>query len=681
MAEPRKAGVFAVSHTGVAVPTDPETELRQLVERSRRIGSDPSLVLYGGGNTSAKGTVTDDLGRAHDVVWVKQSGADLGACSGTDFSALRLADLLPLRGRADMSDDEMAAHVTQAMLDPGTVRPSIETLLHAFLPAVHIDHVHADAVCALTNHAEGERIVGEALGEGFAYLDWMRPSHRLSKIVGELQHYNGVVLAHHGLVTWGDDSGQCLDRTLSAVRMAEAFVAENRIMPGPAGRHDDIPDDELERLLLHVRGAVSSTRRRVVRVDRRLRDVVDRPDLGVIVGAGVSSADHMLTIKPRSCALSGPSVEKARDRVDAYVADYLASFDRNADEIPAGSSPHDPMPRVILVPGLGALTTGADRADAAVAADIAVHTHGVAAAVADAFGAPEPLSEIDTIQFDYWPLELYKLTRRRPARRLAGHVSVVTGAASGIGRGVALALGREGSSVVLADLNPDGLGEVVEAIEALGGPTPVTVQGDQGDAGVVRETVGRAIRDFGGLDGVVLNAGIAVTGTLDVLSLDQWETALRVNLTSALLLTQESMRAFTEQGIGGSLVYIASKNAFSPGAGFGAYSVSKAGMLQLMRIAALEGGALGIRANAINPDAVFDHSRLWDGGIREERAAAHGIDPSQLEAFYAKRNMLRRQVTTADVAAAALYLMTDESACTTGAVIPVDGGVAAAFPR
>lgn len=676
-----RQGVSDVPTTEAPVSAESHEPLSDLVARSRRLGVDHSLVLFGGGNTSAKGRVKDHLGREHEVLWVKQSGADLEIATGGDFSALRLRDLLPLGDWEEMSDADMVTAVACAMLNPEARRPSIETLLHAFLPAAHIDHVHADAICTLTNHAEGERITKEALGLGFAYVDWIRPGFQLSKIVSELQESDGVVLAHHGLVTWGATSEECYARTMKAVRAAEDFIAANRMSATSAPLHDDMDDAQVDTLLPRIRGAVSASGRRVLSIDRRLRDVADRPDLETIVAAGVSSADHMLTIKPRCCALTATSADEVRAGVQSYASAYLDNFERNADHIPEGSRPHDPMPKVVLVPGLGAVTSGPTAADAAIAAEIAVHTLGVATTVADAFGRPEPMSEIDTVKFDYWPLELYKLTLRPPSRRLTGHISVVTGAASGIGRGIALALGREGSSVVLADLDADGLEEVGDAIQAVGGPRPVTIQGDQGDPTVVHETVSRAVRTFGGLDGVVLNAGIAVTGLLDELTLDNWEKALTVNLTSALLLTQEAMRVFKDQGMGGSLVYVASKNAFSPGAGFGAYSVSKAGMLQLMRIAALEGGALGVRANAINPDAVFDHSRLWDGGIREERAAAHGISPDELEAFYAKRNMLGRQVTTADVAAAAMYLMTDDSACTTGAVIPVDGGVAAAFPR
>lgn len=651
------------------------TPLEELVARSNRIGDDPSLVVYGGGNTSAKGVITDHLGREQRVMWVKGSGADMRGSVAADYPGLRLDELEALRSFDAMSDEEMTDLVARALLDPGSRRPSIETLLHAFLPYTHIDHVHADAICALTNHAEGRRVTAEALGERFAYVDWIRPGFELSRIVGELADYDGVVLAHHGLVTWGGTTEECWEATRRSVDAAAAYVSAHRIAAGPPAVDSDLDDDEIERLLLRLRGRLG---RRVLRVDERLRVVADHPRVDEIVAGGVSSADHMLRIKPRSLVVR--SADEAPAAVDAYAADYEAYVARQADLMPEGFHAHDPLPRVMLVPGLGAVTAGASISDARVLADIALHTHAVAADVVDAFGVPEPLSEKDTFEFDYWPMELYKLTLKPSPPPFAGFVAVVTGAASGIGRGVALELARLGASLVLADLDGASLeGAATDVAEV--GPAPEVVIGDQSDESVVRATVRAAVLAFGGLDGIVVNAGIGVTGTLEELSLEQWERAQRINLTSGFLLTREAMSVMRTQGAGGSLVYVASKNAFGPGAGFGAYSVSKAGMVQLMRIAALEGGPVGIRANAVNPDAVFDNSRLWDDGLREERAAAHGIRPDELEDFYAARNILKRRVTTADVAASVAFLLSDASSRTTGAVIPVDGGVAGAFPR
>ena len=655
--------------------------LKELVERSQTIGADQSLVVYGGGNTSSKGEIRDYLGRLRSVLWVKGSGADMAVAGERDYPALYLEELLALREMDALDDETMTDYVTRALVDPTSRRPSIETLLHAFLPAKHIDHVHADAICALTNQAEGERAVREALGEGFAYVDWMRPGFALSKIAGALGNYDGIVLAHHGLIVWDDESAACLDRTHAAVGKANAYLDSLKTKQFATFRHDDPSDDEVRELLLALRGALAKEKKLVLRTDSRLREIADRSDVRLVADAGVASADHMMRMKPWAAALTSPAAETAADSVEAYRTAYGEYFERNREHLPAGYVQHDPNPRALLVPGIGAVTTGPTRKDAEVIADIALHSTSVAARVIDTFGGSKGIPESETFRFDYWPMELYKLKLRPTDPRFAGHVFVVTGAGSGIGRGIALELGSSGASVVLADLDENGLAEVESEFKNIGAPAPLVIPGDQSDERTVQAMVNSTIRHFGGFDGVIMNAGIGVSDNLEDLTEEKWSRGLRINLTSAFLLTRESMRALRAQSLGGSLVYVASKNAFAPGAGFGGYSVSKAGMLQLMRIAAIEGGSAGIRANAVNPDAVFDHSKLWAGGIREQRAAAHGVRPEDLEDFYASRNMLKVRVTTRDVANTVAHLLSDESSRTTGTVIAVDGGVAAAFPR
>ena len=661
--------------------SDVPAPLAALVDRSRRIGADPRLVLHGGGNTSAKGTLVDHLGREQRVLWVKGSGSDMGTSIPRDYPALRLEELTALASVEEMTDDEMVAYVARALVDPTSPRPSIETLLHAFVPRTHIDHVHADSICALTNHARGREVVAEVLGDGYAYVDWVMPGFELAKVVGRLADFEGVVLANHGLFCWSDDSDDCYRRTIDAVGRADDHIAATGTSTAGARRVGDLDAAYTDRVLVNVRGAVSERSHKVLLVDERLRDVADRADVATIVAGGVSSADHMLRIKPWSAVVEDPTPAGVRAAVATYVDAYRAYFERHRHKLPDGFSMHDPAPTVVLVPGLGAVTAGPDHRTARVAADVADATHHVAATIADSFGTPLPLDEDAIFRFDYWPLELYKLTLKPPPKALAGRIVVVTGAASGIGRECARRLAALGASVVVADLDGSGLEALAAEVSAAGHPEPTLVVGDQSDPDVVAATVSAAVRTFGGLDGIVANAGIAVTGNLDDISPQDWDRALSINLSSAFLLTRAALPVLKEQGLGGSLVYVASKNAFGPGAGFGAYSVSKAGMVQLMRIAALEGGPHGIRANAVNPDAVFEGSHLWDHGLREERAAAHGIAPDALEDFYKDRNILRRSVTTADVADTVVHLFGDASSRTTGAVIPVDGGVAACFPR
>lgn len=653
--------------------------LDELIKRSRTLGQDQTLVVYGGGNTSAKGVITDHLGREREVIWVKGSGSDLRNAEVEDFPALKLDELLQLRNFAEMSDDQMVDLVTRSLIDPSSKRPSIETLLHAFLPYRHIDHVHANAICALTNHADGRQITKEALGENIAYIDWMRPGFELSQIVSNLASYEGVVLAHHGLITWSDSSQGCADRTMEVVGQAEAFIRENTRRQEPAVTRKEMTEPEAVKLLVRIRGALSATGRRVLHLDDRLREISDSPLVKEIVEGGTASADHMLRIKPFSLVVE--NYEKVTTNIDNYVREYCQYFERHIETVAKGPVMHDPMPRVVLVPGLGGITSGSGLGEARAAADIALQTHTVASNVLNAFGTPQALTEKEIFDFDYWPMELYKLSLKPQALQFSGHITIVTGAASGIGRGIARLLASRGSSLVLADINGEGMEQTASIIRDEGGLDPVCVVGDQSDESVVTKTIHAAVRAFGGIDGVVINAGVAVPGNLSELSLGAWENAQKVNLTSAFLLTKASISCLREQGIGGSLVYVASKNAFSPGAGFGAYSVSKAGMIQLMRIAALEGGEYGIRANAVNPDAVFDDSKLWHGGIREERAASHGIAPSELEEFYASRNLLSVRVSTSDVAETVAHLLSDGASRTSGGVIPVDGGVPGAFVR
>ncbi len=653
-------------------------DLDNLVQRSNFLGKDQDLVVHGGGNTSAKGRAADHLGRDRAVLWVKGSGADMASALSSDFPGLWLDEVLPLRQRAALSDEDMTAYLRHVMVDPDARRPSIETLLHAFLPYRHVDHVHADAIVALTKARAGAETVREALGERVAYVEWVRPGFELSKRVADLAGYQAVVLAHHGLVTWGDDSDTCLESTRRHVARAERYLAHR-----PRGRVEaaarDLPDAEVERLLLALRGAVGRRAARVLHVDSRLRPIADRADVDRVAAAGVASADHMLHMRPWPAVAR--SADEAGKVVATYEGRYRELFERHRHRGPDGLTMHDPAPLAVLVPGLGAVTAGRDRRAAQVVADVLWHSSRVAALALDRFGAVEPLPEADVFDVDYWPMELYKLRLRPEPPPLAGRVFVVTGAASGIGRTVARALAAGGASLVLGDIDGAGLAAVADEIAGTSAAGPEVLAGDLEDEAVVTAMVAAGIRRYGGLDGFVASAGVAAAAPLSELSGKAWERTLGVNLTSAFTLTRAALQALAAQGTGGSLVYIASKNAFGPGAGFGAYSVSKAAMVQLARIAAIEGGPLGIRANVVNPDAVFDGSRLWSEQLRKERAAAHGVAPEDLESFYARRNLLQARVTTADVAEAVMFLLSERSARTTGCVLTVDGGVAAAFPR
>ncbi len=641
-------------------------ELDRLVSRSRLLGADPALVLHGGGNTSSKLLELDHRGRERRVLRIKGSGSDLASATAADFPGLWLEELLPLRERGSMSDEEMVAYLGRCLVEPDSARPSIETLLHAFLPAAHVDHVHADAICALANAPDPHAAVRDALGPEVAVVDYLRPGFELSCRVADLAGARAVVLSHHGLVTWGETHEESYGLTLELVRLAERSLGT-----AAGGAAASEPDDaNVESFLVRLRGRLCRERRQLLAVDRGQRTLAEREDVERLARLR-STPDHMLRIGVESCVIALD--DEIAAKLEQFELERAAAFARHSQGEPELSG----LPKVVLVPGLGCVAAGPDRRAAAIRAEIASHSHGAVAATLDRFGGASWLGEGDVFGFEYWPLELYKLTLAPPPPELAGQVAIVTGAASGLGREIARDLCARGAHLVLADIDGEGL---EEARREHPGST-VAVAGDLSDSAVVDRVVQTAVASFGGLDGVVLNAGVAATGALETVSEKEWRRSLEINLTSHFLLTRRVLPLLREQGIGGSLVFVASKNAFAPGAGFGPYSVAKAGLVQLMRIAALEGGKDGIRANAVNPDAIFGGSKLWSEELRRERAEAHGVPVEQLERFYASRSLLGRPVSGEDVAEAVAFLVSDRSKATTGAVLPVDGGVAAAFPR
>ncbi|MGI8968926.1 MAG: bifunctional rhamnulose-1-phosphate aldolase/short-chain dehydrogenase [Chloroflexota bacterium] len=641
------------------------------VYRSLLIGADETLVVWGGGNTSVKTVEIDHLGNERRVLRIKGSGTDLKSIDALGFPGIFLDDVLPLRQRTAMSDEEMVAYLEHCLTEPGGKRPSIETLLHAFLPARHIDHTHADAIIALTNADNGEAAVREALGEGVAYVPWQRPGFALSKAVGELAHAGAVVLGNHGLVTWGETAEESYSRHIDLVRRAERWLNDHSKAAALSDRADSI---DVAHLLLRLRSRLGH---RILRLwtEEPYQALARRRDIAQLAAAGSATADHVLRIRPWVCVLESDG--EPANAIDAWEERYHSWF---ATYAPEGLAMLNPLPKVFIVPGLGLITAGRNERDAVVTAEVALHTLQVAAQGQDAHGLYRSLNDRDLFEVEYWPLELYKLTLAPPPRELESRVVVVTGAASGIGRAVARHLASLGALVFLLDQDAKGLDLTARQIREAGGDCRCLIL-DLTDDSAVQGAVGRAILEAGGIDALVANAGIAAAGNLTELDPTLWRRSLEVNATAHYVIAAAVMRAMATQALGGSLVFVASKNAFGPGAGFGAYSVAKAGQVQLARIAALEGGPLGIRANVVNPDAVFEDSRLWTDDVRRERAAAHGVSPDELESFYAQRTLLKRTVTGRDVAEAVAWLVSARSRATTGTVITVDGGVASAFPR
>ncbi len=499
----------------ITVPGD--TELERLVNRSRMIGADPELVVHGGGNTSSKTRERDHLGRERDVLRIKGSGTDLKTIGADGFPGLSLDDLLVLREQAEMSDEAMVAYLAHCMVEPGSRRPSIETLLHAFLPAQHVDHVHADVICALTNNAEPERHVREALGEDVVVVPYIRPGFSLSKQVGELSGARAVVMAKHGLVTWGETHEESYGLTLELVAQAQAYL-DQRLPTGAAATVPDLSDEERRELLATVRGLLSRNGRRILRVDPSQRVFADRPDVEAVATSARATPDHILRIGARSAVVR--NAEKAAEVIAAFERDYREYFARHEERLPAGMGMLSPLPTVILVPGLGAIAAGPDAKTARVNAEVAYRSHRVTAMTRDAFGEVDWLSEADVFDFDYWPLELAKLASAPAPRALAGHIVILLDATEGAMPAVAMRLAGEGAHLVLVGDETAALNALVTSL-----PAGIAVTSSTGEA------VRKAVDSFGGADILVANAA-----TVDFLA--------------------DLGTVFRQQGLGGAVVWL-----------------------------------------------------------------------------------------------------------------------------
>ena len=676
--------------------------LEELVYRSNLLGADRALANQGGGNTSAKGITRDHAGRETPTLWVKGSGTDLATIPATGFAALRLDDVLPLRERDEMDDAAMVDYLRRSALSPDEPRPSIEALLHAFIPAPHVDHTHPDAIIALTSSPDGRRLAQEAFGDTAVWLDYQRPGFDMSKRIAELLEANAgariVLLALHGLVTWGETSREAYESTIEAVgQAAEALSRAGNRRFGLGGARvraveDAEADDVLETALPALRGALlGDADGLVLEVDRSPEAVAfasseRAPEVSQI---GAPCPDHLINTKHKPLVVdydperstSADLAGQFRSGVDAYAEWYRTYYEQNlSDE--SRAFPMDPAgPRVVLVPGIGIVTSGADASRARLARDL-YHRAIAVQDAADAAGGFHSLSESQAFAIEYWPLERYKLTQAPPRGELAGRVAVVTGGGSGIGRATARRLAELGAHVVLADLNLSSAEAVAGEIgEAHGDRRALALSVDVTDEEAVREMTRRTVLAYGGLDILVSSAGIASSAPVTETSVAEWDKNHDVLVRGYFLAAREVFRVLLDQGRGGSIVFVGSKNSLVAGANAAAYSSAKAAALHLARCLAEEGGPHGIRVNTVNPDAVIEGSGIWSSEWKAERASTYGVAEEDLPAFYRERTVLGVNVFPEDVAEAIAYFAGPRSGKSTGNVVNVDGGVSAAYPR
>lgn len=640
------------------------TPLALRVYTSRLLGREPALVLHGGGNTSVKTTATDLFGDPEDIIYVKGSGWDLATIEPAGFAPVRLA---PLRRMADLralSDREMVRAQRAALTDPAAPTPSVEAILHAIIPFPFVDHTHADAVVAVSNTALGPERLRRIYGDRVLLVPYVMPGFVLARAVRELTRdldwtaLDGIILLHHGVFTFGPDARTSYERMIDLVTRAERYLADEGATAATLGPSAPALEPPALLELAELRKAAGRVRGRpvIARLDGSPGAYAwaTRPDVEAVATRGPLTPDHVIRTKPVPLVGSGPWSAA----VDAYADRYRTYYARHAG---AEHLPLDPAPRWIVWRGQGSVGIGDTAREAGIVVDLARHT-ARAIEWAERLGGWRALPEQDLFEVEYWELEQAKLKKGGAPPPLTGKVALVTGAANGIGRAAALALHAAGAAVVGTDLDPV-ITSTFDRDDFRG------LRVDATDRAAVERSIEETVRRFGGLDIVVSNAGVfPPSQRLEALTQETWDRSLDLNLTSHLHLIRAAT-PYLRLGFDPAIVVVASKNVPAPGPGAGAYSVAKAGLTQLARVAALELGRDGIRVNVVHPHAVFD-TGAWSDEVIAARARHYGMTPEQ----YRTNNVLGVELTSADVAQAVLALAGTTFARTTGAQIPLDGG-------
>ncbi|PUB30315.1 rhamnulose-1-phosphate aldolase/alcohol dehydrogenase [Promicromonospora sp. AC04] len=682
--------------------------VRELVGRSNRLGSDPRVTNYAGGNTSAKGTATDPVtGEAVELLWVKGSGGDLGTLTEQGLAVLRLdrmralVDVYPGEER----EDEMVAAFDYCLHGKGGAAPSIDTAMHGLVDAPHVDHLHPDAGIAIAAAADGEKLTAEIFGGEVVWVPWRRPGFQLGLDIAAIKAANpqavGCILGGHGITAWGDTSGEAEERSLDIIRRAEEFIAARAatrdVHPFGAPRpgYEPLPDDERRAraaaLAPVIRGLASIDAPQVGHFtdSAAVLEFVARERLVPLAELGTSCPDHFLRTKVKPLVVDVPTSATVEETVaalraahTAYRADYAAYYERGAGAARARGEEPPAMrgadPAIVLVPGVGMFSYGRNKQTARVAGEFYVNAINVMRG-AETISTYAPIAEHEKFRIEYWALEEAKLQRMPAPKPLATRIALVTGAASGIGKAIATRLAAEGACVVVADLDAEKASAA--AAELGSADVAIGVAVDVSSEAAVQAGVREAVLAFGGVDLVVNNAGLSLSRSLFDTTEADWDLQHNVMAKGSFLVSREAARVLVDQGMGGDIVYISSKNSVFAGPNNIAYSATKADQAHQVRLLAAELGEHGIRVNGVNPDGVVRGSGIFASGWGANRAAVYGVPEEKLGEFYAQRTLLKREVLPDNVAAAVFALCTSDFSHTTGLHVPVDAGVAAAFLR
>lgn len=677
------------------------SEPELLLYRSNLLGSDLRITNFGGGNTSAKVAMPDPLsGQTVEVLWVKGSGGDLGSIKLDGFSTLYMDKLQALkqRYRGLEHEDEMVAYLPHCTFNLNPRAASIDTPLHAYINRKHVDHMHPDSCIAIAACQNSKALTASIFEGELGWLPWQRPGYdlglKLEAMARDYPQLKGLILEGHGLFTWGDTAQECYETTLAVIRRAEDWLAQHIKQPVFGGQAATaLPADQraalVARLMPLLRGKISQSEYKLGHFDDSgaVLEFVCSADLKALAALGTSCPDHFLRTKIRPLVLdfdpAAPDFERLLAGLDQALSDYRADYTAYYERCKRANSPkvRDANPIIYLIPGVGMLSFAKDKATARIAGEFYVNAINVmrgANGVDHYVGLPEQ----EAFDIEYWLLEEAKLQRMPKPKSLAGRIALVTGGAGGIGQAVARQLLQEGACVMLTDIDSNALEAAEQALAKVAGKDNLaTVRGNITSEDDVAQVLAATALRFGGVDLLVSNAGIASAAPLDETTLEIWKRNQDILVTGYFLVSRGAFQMMKQQRLGGSMVFVGSKNGLVASAGASAYCTAKAAEIHLARCIALEGAEHGIRVNVVNPDAVIRGSRIWDGKWKEERAASNKIETDDIEEFYRKRSMLKLSVLPEDIAEAVYFFASDKAGKSTGNVLNVDAGNAAAFTR
>ena len=676
-----------------------QSKLNQLITRSNLLGADLKVTNFGGGNTSSKILLKDPITKKmENILFVKGSGGDLGSIKEDGFASLYLDKFNNLKNiyRGFNHEDEMVGYYPMCTFNNNPRAASIDTPLHAYVPFPEVDHTHPDSIIALATMSNGRDIINKVYQGRVGWLNWQRPGFdlglKMENLIEKNKDIMGIVLGHHGLFTWGNTSKECYSNSIQLIKKAQTYL-NNSIKKysfgKPIYKKKTHPDFE-EKLITTIRGLLSTENSKILHLDKSdiTLEFVNSQNLKKVAAVGTSCPDHFLRTKRLPMVLPPLSVlikneSKITKIIEENLLKYKEAYTKYYNRNKSKGSPNlrDPYPVIILIPEYGMMSFAKNKSTARVSSEFFCNAMNVMKG-AEGISKYTGLTEKEAFRIEYWDLEEAKLKRMPPEKELAGKVALITGAAGGIGSATANKFLNEGCCVVLTDIDKSALeAKKKEFINKFGKDVVHSIPMDVTNEKEVKKAVSSSINTFGGIDILVANAGFSSASLFENTSSKLWDKNMDILAKGSFLISREVYQKMIDQNNGGSIIFIASKNSLNASKGASAYSVAKSSLLHLSRSIALEGSNYRIRSNVINPDAVIQGSKIWQGEWKKQRAASNKISINNVEDFYKNRSLLKVSILPEDIAEGIYFFASSKSQKSTGNIINIDGGNITSFTR